>query len=74
MYSQPTFSVKDLNWKADIINPLVNDFVNSKFDLLVNYYDVENTLWKIWKSELKGLVRDLPDFEETAKEVYAKLP
>lgn len=43
-YSQPTFSIKHLNWKAEITNPAVNDFINEKFDLLISYYDVEKAI------------------------------
>ena len=44
VYSQPTFSIKDLNWKAEIINPTLTDFVNDKFDLLISYYDEEKAI------------------------------
>ncbi len=44
IYSQPTFSIKHLNWKAEITNPTVNDFSNEKFDLLISYYDVEKAI------------------------------
>lgn len=44
VYSQPTFSIKHLNWKAEITNPTVNDFINEKFDLLISYYDVEKAI------------------------------
>lgn len=43
-YSQPTFSIKHLNWKAEITNPTVTDFINEKFDLLISYYDVERAI------------------------------
>jgi len=43
-YSQPTFSIKHLNWNAEITNPIVNDFINEKFDLLISYYDVEKAI------------------------------
>ncbi len=44
VYAQPTFSIKHLNWKAEITNPIVNDFINEKFDLLVSYYDSEKAI------------------------------
>ncbi|MFI0490545.1 DUF6913 domain-containing protein [Flavobacterium sp.] len=43
-YSHPTFGMKDLNWKAEITNSEVNDFINQKFDLLISYYDVEKAI------------------------------
>ncbi|MCW2120056.1 hypothetical protein M2326_002372 [Flavobacterium sp. 7A] len=34
----------NLNWKAEINNKAVADFVNTDFDLLINYYDVEKAV------------------------------
>lgn len=42
--SQPTFSIKHLNWKAEITDSTVNDFIGQKFDLLISYYDVEKAI------------------------------
>jgi hypothetical protein len=42
--AHPAFGAKHLNWKGEITNPQVNDFVNEKFDLLINYYDVEKAI------------------------------
>lgn len=44
LFSQPTFGIKHLNWKAEITNPKVKDFINEKFDLLISYYDVEKAI------------------------------
>ena len=44
IYSQPTFGMKHLNWKTEIINPEVNGFIIEKFDLLISYYDVEKAI------------------------------
>jgi hypothetical protein len=44
VYSQPTFNIKHLNWKSEITNPAINDFINEKFDLLISYYDVEKAI------------------------------
>ena len=44
VYTQPTFGIKHLNWKAQITNPTVNEFISEKFDLLVSYYDVEKAI------------------------------
>jgi len=43
-YSHPTFSIKHLNWKSEITNPIVKDFINESFDLLISYYDVEKAI------------------------------
>lgn len=37
------FSFKDLNWNAAFDKEEVNNFVNQKFDLLINYYDTEKS-------------------------------
>lgn len=44
VYTHPTFSIKDLNFKSEITNVDVNQFISEKFDLLINYYDVEKTI------------------------------
>lgn len=44
VYLQPTFNIKHLNWKSEITNPAVNDFINESFDLLISYYDVEKAI------------------------------
>ncbi|WP_281632170.1 DUF6913 domain-containing protein [Flavobacterium luteolum] len=41
-YFRPTFGKKHINWKGEIIEGYLNEFVNSEFDLLLSYYDVEN--------------------------------
>jgi len=38
------FSAKNLNWKGEITNLNVNDFINEKFDLLISFYDVEKAI------------------------------
>lgn len=43
-HAHPVFGAKHLNWKGEITNPQVNDFVKEKFDLLINYYDVEKAI------------------------------
>lgn len=44
VYTQPTFGAKHLNWKAEITDATVNNFINEKFDLLINFYDVEKAI------------------------------
>ncbi|MFV8327399.1 DUF6913 domain-containing protein [Flavobacterium sp. ZS1P14] len=43
-HTHPAFGAKHLNWKGEIANTQVNDFVNEQFDLLINYYDVEKAI------------------------------
>ena len=40
-YSQPTFGIKHINWRGKMTNPILKDFINEQFDLLISYYDVE---------------------------------
>lgn len=40
-YIQPTFGAKHLNWNGTVSDPVINDFIKEKFDLLISYYDVE---------------------------------
>ena len=40
----PAFGPKHLNWNAKITDSAVNDFINEKFDLLINYYDIEKAI------------------------------
>ena len=39
-----SFSYSSLNWKGQIVEPMVNDFIAEKFDLLINYYEVEKAI------------------------------
>lgn len=43
-YSKPTFGIKHLNWRAEITEPIINDFINEDFDLLISYYDVQKSI------------------------------
>jgi hypothetical protein len=44
IFTQPTFSLKHINWKAEIPNSTITDFINEKFDLLISYYDIEKAI------------------------------
>jgi hypothetical protein len=35
-------SYQDINWSGDIVNPKAELFLNSQFDLLINYHDFES--------------------------------
>jgi hypothetical protein len=39
LFDLPFFSLKDCSWNGTFEKQEVNDFVNQKFDLLVNYFD-----------------------------------
>jgi len=40
-FDYPVFSHKDLSWAATFDKSEVKDFISTKFDLLINYYDTE---------------------------------
>lgn len=40
-YIFPTFGIKHINWNAQIKEPIAREFIKQKFDLLINYYDIE---------------------------------
>ena len=41
VYSEPTFGLKDLNFKSEFTQQPINEFVLNEFDLLINYYNEE---------------------------------
>jgi len=42
VFTQPTFDIRSFNFNGKITHPKINEFINEEFDLLINYYDVEN--------------------------------
>ncbi|WP_433829759.1 DUF6913 domain-containing protein [Flavobacterium anhuiense] len=53
-YSRPTFAKKHINWNGEITEGFLSEFVNSEFDLLLSYYDVENVILKLITSKSKA--------------------
>ncbi|MBW4361456.1 DUF6913 domain-containing protein [Flavobacterium taihuense] len=41
VYSEPTFGLKDLNFKSEFTQQPINEFILDEFDLLINYYNEE---------------------------------
>lgn len=41
VFHYPTFSNKHLLWNGNFKEPVVNDFINEKFDLLISFYELE---------------------------------
>ncbi len=41
LFDKPTFSHHDLSWSSSFSNAEVTYFIDQKFDLLINYYDIE---------------------------------
>ncbi len=61
-YSTPVFSDKDLGWNGDIENSYALEFLNTEYDVLVNYYNENNLLLNIMS--LKTLARLKVGFKE----------
>ncbi len=41
IFDYPIVTHKDINWNGTFDNLALNDFINTKFDLLISYYDTE---------------------------------
>lgn len=41
VYSEPTFGMKDVNFKSEFKQQFIKDFISDEFDLLINYYTIE---------------------------------
>lgn len=54
VFDYPTFCNKDLSWAATFCNSEVLNFINEKFDLLINYYDVEKNPLLLLSNESKA--------------------
>ena len=44
VYSRPTFDKKAIDWKGEITEDFLEEFVNTEFDLLISYYDAEKAV------------------------------
>ncbi|SHL21778.1 DUF6913 domain-containing protein [Flavobacterium chilense] len=43
-YSRPTFGKKHINWNGEITAVFLNEFIETEFDLLISYYDIETAI------------------------------
>ncbi|MBE8724131.1 DUF6913 domain-containing protein [Flavobacterium hungaricum] len=43
-YSRPTFGKKHIDWKGEITADFLNDFIQTEFDILISYYDIEKAV------------------------------
>ncbi|MGH2666670.1 DUF6913 domain-containing protein [Flavobacterium sp.] len=41
IFTQPTFSNKNMSWKGDLSPDFVTEFIKTPFDMLISYYDTE---------------------------------
>ncbi|GAB5474328.1 MAG: hypothetical protein Mars2KO_24270 [Maribacter sp.] len=56
-YATPVFSDKDLGWNGAIENSYVLEFLSREYDLLVNYYTVDNLLLQLMSVKTRARVR-----------------
>lgn len=54
VFHYPTFSYKHLGWNGNFSEPVVNSFINEKFDLLISFYDIEKVPLMIVTNESKA--------------------
>ncbi|HET8735369.1 MAG TPA: hypothetical protein VFM69_02105 [Pricia sp.] len=56
-YSTPVFSDRDLGWNGNIENSYALEFLSREYDLLVNYYTVENLLIQLMSIKTRARFR-----------------
>lgn len=53
-YSRPTFGRKSVNWKGEITEGFLNEFIKTEFDLLISYYDIETAILMLITAKSKA--------------------
>ncbi|MCD0472028.1 hypothetical protein [Flavobacterium sp. JAS] len=53
-YSIPTFGKKNINWRAEVTEDFLNEFIDTEFDLLISYYDIEKSILMMITSKSKA--------------------
>jgi hypothetical protein len=54
VYSRPTFSKKQINWKGQFTEEFLNEFTETEFDLLISYYEIETAVLMLMTSKSKA--------------------
>ena len=54
VFEHLTFSYNDISWTGAITNPEVLKFIDTKFDLLLNYYDTDKAALLITSNHSKA--------------------
>lgn len=68
VFSQPTFSAKQMGWNGDFSATFVNDFINTPFDMLISYYDMEKAPLLLVTHHSKALFKS--GFSSTDKRLH----
>lgn len=53
-YLMPTFGRKHINWNGEITAVFLNEFIETEFDLLISYYDIETAILMMITSKSKA--------------------
>ncbi|WP_442902295.1 DUF6913 domain-containing protein [Flavobacterium sp.] len=53
-YSVPTFGKNHINWKGEITEKFLNEFIETEFDLLISYYEIEKAILMIITNSSKA--------------------
>jgi len=53
-YARPTFGSRHINWNGEITEDFLRQFTETKFDLLISYYDVETAILMLVTSQSKA--------------------
>ncbi|OXB08033.1 hypothetical protein B0A81_10885 [Flavobacterium plurextorum] len=53
-YSEPTFGKNHINWKGEITENFLNEFIETEFDLLISYYEIEKAILMIITNSSKA--------------------
>ena len=53
-YSFPTFGKKHLDWNGYVKLPFLTEFIETEFDLLISYYDVQKPVLKLITNKSKA--------------------
>ncbi|MEO8239541.1 MAG: hypothetical protein ABI793_17035 [Flavobacterium sp.] len=53
-YLLPTFGEEHINWKGDIAIDFLTEFIETEFDLLISYYDIQKPVLKLVTNKSKA--------------------
>ncbi|SHG74286.1 DUF6913 domain-containing protein [Flavobacterium johnsoniae] len=54
IYSKPTFGRKHIDWRGQITEAFLSEFIDTEFDLLISYYEVETPILMMLTSKSKA--------------------
>ncbi|WP_443135210.1 DUF6913 domain-containing protein [Flavobacterium sp. KACC 22758] len=54
IYSKPTFGRKHIDWRGQVTEAFLSEFIDTEFDLLISYYEVETPILMMLTSKSKA--------------------